>query len=56
MAPEKPYVDSWQSPFRKDPFEIPLETQLAFSSRGDAEMRRVKGVTLTETRYAVPQN
>src|ERR1700738_3172178 len=28
MAPEKPYIDSWQSPFRKDPFEIPLETQL----------------------------
>src|SRR5437773_1200802 len=29
MAPEKAYVDSWQSPFRKDPFEIPLESQLA---------------------------
>src|SRR5216683_1034976 len=49
MAPEKPYVDSWQSPFRKDPFEIPLETQLALLLAADAEMRRVKGVTLTET-------
>src|SRR6266446_4696857 len=29
LAPEKVHVDSWQSPFRKDPFEIPLETQLA---------------------------
>src|SRR5712671_6054405 len=29
MVPEDAYVDSWQSPFRKDPFEIPLETQLA---------------------------
>ena len=28
MAEEQAYVDSWQSPFRKDPFEIPLETQL----------------------------
>src|SRR5467141_2314339 len=46
MAPEKPYVDSWQSPFRKDPFEIPLETQLALLLAADAEMRRVKGVTL----------
>ncbi len=49
MAPEKAYVDSWQSPFRKDPFEIPLETQLALLLAADAEMRRVKGVTLTET-------
>src|ERR1700740_2992715 len=49
MAPEKAYVDSWQSPFRKDPFEIPLETQLALLLAADAEMRKVKGVTLTET-------
>src|ERR1700674_3482673 len=49
MTPEDAYVDSWQSPFRKDPFEIPLETQLALLLAADAEMRRVKGVTLTET-------
>src|SRR5579859_5687002 len=49
MAPENAYVDSWQSPFRKDPFELPLETQLALLLSADAEMRRVKGVTLTET-------
>jgi TldD protein len=49
LAPEKVYVDSWQSPFRKDPFEIPLETQLALLLAADAEMRRVKDVTLTET-------
>ena len=49
MAPEDAYVDSWQSPFQKDPFEIPLETQLTLLLRADAEMRRVKGVTLTET-------
>src|SRR6201981_110035 len=49
MATEKSYIDSWQSPFRKDPFEIPLETQLALLLAADAEMRRVKGVTLTET-------
>src|ERR1700724_4624587 len=48
MAPENAYVDSWQSPFLKDPFEIPLETQLALLLATDAEMRRVKGVTLTE--------
>src|SRR5260370_1384164 len=49
LAPEEAYVDSWQSPFRKDPFEIPLETQLALLLAADAEMRRIKGVTLTET-------
>src|SRR5271170_7394571 len=49
MVAEDVYVDSWQSAFRKDPFEIPLETQLALLLAVDAEMRRVKGVTLTET-------
>src|ERR1700722_15705307 len=49
MAPEEAYIDSWQSPFRKDPFELPLENQLALLLAADAEMGRVKGVTLTET-------
>jgi TldD protein len=49
MAAEDTYVDSWQSPFRKDPFEIPLETQLDLLLAADTAMRRVKGVTLTET-------
>ena len=49
LAPERAYVDSWQSPFRKDPFEIPLGTQLALLLAADGEMRKVKGVTLTET-------
>ncbi len=49
MAHEDAYVDSWVSPFRKDPFEIPLEKQLELLLAADAEMRRVKGVTLTET-------
>src|ERR1700724_3099628 len=49
MVDERAHIDSWQSPFRKDPFEIPLETQLTLLLAADAEMRRVKGVTLTET-------
>jgi len=49
MAPEDAYVDSWQSPFQKDPFEMPLEAQLDLLLTADKEMRRVKGVTLTET-------
>src|SRR6266581_4330142 len=49
LAPEEAYVDSWQSPLRKDPFEMLLEKQLEHLLAVDAEMRRVKGVTLTET-------
>jgi TldD protein len=49
MVPEAPYVDSWQAPLKKDPFEIPLETQLDLLLRADAAMRKVRGVTLTET-------
>src|SRR2546427_9899159 len=49
LAPEETYVDSWQSPFRKDPFEIPLERQIALLLAADDAMRQVKGVTLTET-------
>jgi TldD protein len=49
MAPEEAYIDSWQSPFRKDPFEIPIETQLSLLLAADAAMGKIKGVTLTET-------
>jgi TldD protein len=49
LAAEDAYIDSWQSPFRKDPFEIPLETQLDLLLAADAAMRKIKGVTLSET-------
>jgi TldD protein len=49
MVPEDAYIDSWQAPLRKDPFEIPLESQLELLLNADAAMRAVKGVTLTET-------
>ena len=48
LAPEQSYVDTWQNPFIKDPFRIPIETQIAVLLRADAEMRKVKGVTLAE--------
>src|SRR5579863_65774 len=49
MVPEDAYIDSWQAPLHKDPFEIPLESQLDLLLKADAAMRAVKGVTLTET-------
>jgi len=49
MVPEKAYVDTWQNPFVKDPFKIPLERQLDLLLAADKEMRRVKGLTVAET-------
>src|ERR1700675_3563002 len=48
MAPEKAYVDTWQNPFLKDPFRIPVERQIDVLLAADQAMRRVKGVTLAE--------
>ncbi len=49
MAPEQAYTDTWQNPYATDPFRIPLERQLDLLLAADAEMRKVSGVTLTET-------
>lgn len=48
MVPEQSFVDTWQNPFIKDPFLIPIETQIAVLLAADTEMRKVKGVTLAE--------
>lgn len=48
LAPENTYVDTWQNPFLKDPFRIPVESQIAVLLGADKEMRRVKGITLAE--------
>ncbi|MGA8556169.1 MAG: TldD/PmbA family protein, partial [Candidatus Acidiferrales bacterium] len=48
LAPEQPYVDTWQNPFLKDPFRIPVERQIDLLIAADKEMLGVKGVTLAE--------
>jgi TldD protein len=48
LAPEAAYVDTWQNPFLKDPFQIPVERQIDLLLAADQEMRRVKGVTIAE--------
>jgi TldD protein len=48
LAPEQAHVDTWQNPFLKDPFRIPVERQIALLLAADKEMRRVKGVTVAE--------
>ncbi len=49
MVAVEAYQDTWQNPYIKDPFRIPLERQLDLLLAADKEMSRVKGVTLTET-------
>jgi len=49
LALEQAYVDTWQSPFVKDPFRIPMERQLDLLLAADEGMRKVPGVTLAET-------
>jgi TldD protein len=49
LAPEQSYVDTWQSPFVKDPFRIPADRQIALLLEADKEMRQVAGVTVAET-------
>ncbi len=49
MVPEQAFADTWQNPFVKDPFEIPLDRQIELLLAADLEMRRIKGVTLAET-------
>ena len=48
LAPEHSHVDTWQNPFLKDPFRIPVERQIDLLLAADKEMRRVKGVTVAE--------
>jgi TldD protein len=48
LADEQAYVDTWQNPYIKDPFCVPVERQLAVLLDADREMRGVPGVTLAE--------
>jgi len=48
LAPEQAHVDTWQNPFLKDPFRIPVEQQMDLLLAADREMRRAKGVTVAE--------
>jgi TldD protein len=48
MAPEQAYVDTWQNPFIKDPFAIPLDRQLDLLLAADREMSQIAGVSLAE--------
>jgi TldD protein len=48
LAKEPKIIDRWEAPCRIDPFSIPVSTCLELMLEVDAELRRVKGVTLAE--------
>jgi TldD protein len=49
MVPVEAYQDTWQNPYIKDPFQIPIERQLNHLLAADREMSRIKGVTVAES-------
>ncbi len=49
LAPEKAHVDDWSGPCRIDPFGIAVEQNLDLLLKIDAELLKVKGITLAET-------
>ncbi len=51
LAPCPAVVHRYVSPFRKDPFAVPLEDKVALLLATDAEMRRVKGVSVAESNF-----
>ncbi len=48
LVPEPKTVDSWEGPCRIDPFSIPVSSCLDLMLKVDAELRKVKNITLSE--------
>ncbi len=49
LAPEKPVVAEWTTPYKIDPFTVSVEENIALLLKIDAELRVVSGITLAET-------
>jgi TldD protein len=48
LAPEKPQVAEWTTPYQVDPFSTSVEQNIDLLLRIDAELRSVAGITLAE--------
>src|SRR6201988_4603999 len=49
LAPEKPAVAEWATPYKIDPFTVSVEQNIELLLKIDAELRSVAGITLAET-------
>ena len=48
LAPERPAVAEWATPFEIDPFSVSVEQNIDLLLKIDAELRAVAGITLAE--------
>ena len=48
LAPEKPVVAEWTTPYKVDPFSVSVEQNIDLLLKIDAELRSVAGITLAE--------
>jgi TldD protein len=53
LAPEKPVVAEWTSPFKIDPFTTSIEDNLSLLMACDKELRSIEGVTLAEAQMSL---
>jgi TldD protein len=49
IAPEKPAIAEWSTPFKIDPFSVSVEQNIDLLLAIDAQLRSVEGITLAET-------
>ena len=49
LVPEQAVTAEWTTPYKIDPFTIPVEDNLDLLQEIDAELRAIQGVTLAET-------
>jgi len=49
LAPEKPVVAEWTTPYQVDPFSVSVEGNIDLLLKIDGELRAVAGITLAET-------
>ncbi len=49
LAPEKPVVAEWTTPYKIDPFTVSVEKNIGLLLKIDDELRSVAGITLAET-------
>ena len=52
LAPVEKHVDRYVTPHKRNPLEVPLEEKIALLLKTDANLRAVKGVSITESRIA----
>jgi TldD protein len=50
LAPEKSYVDTWRTPYSKDPFNISLETKIDLLLKINAELMKIKDIKVANAR------